>query len=599
MTNREQKQQELLDRLVDERGRIRAGRFRRSMAMVAWLFVVVAVLAAIAAIFTGDFMAAHPIWTGTGLLVIVLAGHGLAAGVRGWLRVHDADVLRLRELGRDHRDYALDGWPETRSEDMRHRQRLLDDLDDARSDLRRTRRQLIGSAVAFVLLAGAVAAVIWWADAQLLTVWKVRLLIFGTLAFAASAMDVLVTVLLSRRVGSAKANLLAAQRRHRDTALYDAQPSDDQAVELPSINHRTSAFLAPAAFTLLCLVILAYPNGLPDISATPASSPPDLSTRPTTLAARRTSVPVDSPADIVLSPDGRNAYIANSGPPDRPDADVAVVDLNTLTVSATLQVPPRPLELALTPNGRQLVVGSTGPSAAPAGTLGIVDTATRHLSTIPLQATPNDVAVSPDGRTAWCVINGASGASPGKAVTVDLATATVIDSIPVGVGPAGIAIAADGGRAYVTNFGNNTVSVIDTGTRAVVATVPTAGGPYRLVVDQHRNTVWVADDAESDVHQTITAIDTTTLASTPVDLGPPGPGIGGAGPIGLTPDGNHLFVARYSADSNQHPLFDIVDPDTRRVTDVITMPWPWGIATIPDNHHVLTTSGDLWEIDIP
>ncbi|WP_150655397.1 hypothetical protein [Pseudomonas fluorescens] len=35
-------------------------------------------------------------------------------------------------------------------------------------------------------------------------------------------------------------------------------------------------------------------------------------------------------------------------------------------------------------------------------------------------------------------------------------------NIPVGNGPAGIAVSPDGTRAYVSNQGSNTVSVIDT-----------------------------------------------------------------------------------------------------------------------------------------
>jgi YVTN family beta-propeller protein len=48
----------------------------------------------------------------------------------------------------------------------------------------------------------------------------------------------------------------------------------------------------------------------------------------------------------------------------------------------------------------------------------------------------------------------------------------VIATIPVGVNPDGVAITPDGGRAYVANNGSNTLSIIDTATNRVVATVP-------------------------------------------------------------------------------------------------------------------------------
>ncbi|WP_373863379.1 YncE family protein, partial [Rhodococcus marinonascens] len=41
---------------------------------------------------------------------------------------------------------------------------------------------------------------------------------------------------------------------------------------------------------------------------------------------------------------------------------------------------------------------------------------------------------------------------------------TVIDTVPVGLAPSGVAITPDGSRAYVANDADSSVSVIDTGT---------------------------------------------------------------------------------------------------------------------------------------
>jgi len=46
---------------------------------------------------------------------------------------------------------------------------------------------------------------------------------------------------------------------------------------------------------------------------------------------------------------------------------------------------------------------------------------------------------------------------------IDIATNTVVATIPVGLGPFAVAITPDGTRAYVSNDFDNTVSVIDTG----------------------------------------------------------------------------------------------------------------------------------------
>src|SRR5437016_3367201 len=48
----------------------------------------------------------------------------------------------------------------------------------------------------------------------------------------------------------------------------------------------------------------------------------------------------------------------------------------------------------------------------------------------------------------------------------------VVATIPVGTSPAGVAVNPATNRAYVTNYISNNVSVIDTTTNTVVATIP-------------------------------------------------------------------------------------------------------------------------------
>ena len=54
-------------------------------------------------------------------------------------------------------------------------------------------------------------------------------------------------------------------------------------------------------------------------------------------------------------------------------------------------------------------------------------------------------------------------------------------------------------KAYVSNFKDNTVSVIDTAASKVVATVPVAAGPHGMVVSPDGSTVYVSGDAGSTV----------------------------------------------------------------------------------------------------
>src|SRR5690348_6250664 len=55
-------------------------------------------------------------------------------------------------------------------------------------------------------------------------------------------------------------------------------------------------------------------------------------------------------------------------------------------------------------------------------------------------------------------------------------------------------LASAGPKAYVGNFVDNTVSVIDTADGKVVATVPVAAGPHGMAISADGRTVYVSGD---------------------------------------------------------------------------------------------------------
>src|SRR5690349_8003716 len=72
-------------------------------------------------------------------------------------------------------------------------------------------------------------------------------------------------------------------------------------------------------------------------------------------------------------------------------------------------------------------------------------------------------ALSAGGNTAQAQTRAYVANSCSNTVTViDTATNSLIATIPVGIAPEGIALTPDGTRAYVSNRVGNTVSVIDT-----------------------------------------------------------------------------------------------------------------------------------------
>ncbi|MDD9377218.1 hypothetical protein M8Z33_11130 [Streptomyces sp. ZAF1911] len=105
----------------------------------------------------------------------------------------------------------------------------------------------------------------------------------------------------------------------------------------------------------------------------------------------------------------------------------------------------------MTPDGRRLYVTDL------LGTVSVVDTATGKVigAPIPVGRHPKDVVVSPDGRRAYVTNQGEDSMS-----VIDTSTNKVTDTISV-AGPTRIALTPDGRHAWITQYCCGTVSVID------------------------------------------------------------------------------------------------------------------------------------------
>jgi YVTN family beta-propeller protein len=76
---------------------------------------------------------------------------------------------------------------------------------------------------------------------------------------------------------------------------------------------------------------------------------------------------------------------------------------------------------------------------------------------------------------------------------IDGATNAVIDTIPVGINPAGVAVNPLTNRIYVGNLNSDNVSVIDGSTNTVIATIPAGDGASAVAVNTATNAIYVAN----------------------------------------------------------------------------------------------------------
>ncbi|WP_395316920.1 plastocyanin/azurin family copper-binding protein [Variovorax sp. UC74_104] len=140
---------------------------------------------------------------------------------------------------------------------------------------------------------------------------------------------------------------------------------------------------------------------------------------------------------------------------------------------------------------------------------------------------------------------------------------------------AGPSLAA-GPKAYVGNFKDSTVSVIDTASERVVATLPVAAGPDGIVLTPDGRSVFVSGSGAAAVSEIDTAGDRVTRA---IDVG--------KGPQGLamTADGKWLLVA-----VNGDDRVAFVDTSAHGVSATVPVPKPHTIAIRPDGRQAYVAS---------
>lgn len=138
---------------------------------------------------------------------------------------------------------------------------------------------------------------------------------------------------------------------------------------------------------------------------------------------------------------------------------------------------------------------------------------------------------------------------------------------------------AAGPKAYVGNFKDSTVSVIDTDTERVVATVPVATGPDGIVVAPGGRSVFVSGASASAVSEIDAGTD-RVVRSIEVGQGPQG--------LAMTTDGRWLLVA-----VNGDDRVAFVDTAAHGVSTTVPVAKPHTLAIRPDGREVYVASQEL------
>lgn len=288
---------------------------------------------------------------------------------------------------------------------------------------------------------------------------------------------------------------------------------------------------------------------------------------PTVAQSLITGIPLAEPAErMAMTPDGLRIYAVSQF-----NNSINVIDTQTDTVLAVIprvgtpQPGDWPDDVAVSADGTRIYVVSGALNQ-----LSIIDGATNTIvANVAIGNNPSSVALTPDGSKVYV----ANAGFPGMGVAVvDTVTFAIVKTLP-SIFPTALArtmaVHPNGSRVYVATLTG--VSVIDTSTDTVVATIPANGS--RLAISPDGSRLYI----HSQFANRIDVIDTSTnanLAQIPAPGSGPDPEV-----IAVTRDGKRVLATHFGG-----LRVSVIDTATNAVAASLPFPaLPVGLATSPDN----------------
>jgi YVTN family beta-propeller protein len=320
---------------------------------------------------------------------------------------------------------------------------------------------------------------------------------------------------------------------------------------------------------------------------------------------------LNHPVGIAIHPSGTTAYVCNSG-----NSTVEIVDVATNNVIAAItdteELINNPQDIAITPDGQTAYVCNYNSDF---GNIVIINLYYRTVTGVVSNTQSTNfnglasIAITPDGHTAYvCSQNNQTvfiiDINPANVgTTYNTAIGTVTDSPQTFYAPYAIAITPNGNTAYVCNFYDNSVSIIDINPANVGSTYNTVIGtvtdqvpstfnnPYAIAITPNGSTAYVCnfyDNSVSIIDTNSTSGTYNTVIGTVTDQVPSTFNIPYA--IAITPNGSTAYVCNYNNNS-----VSIIDTNSNSGTyntvigtvsdqDPSTFNIPGGIAIAPDGN---------------
>jgi YVTN family beta-propeller protein len=217
--------------------------------------------------------------------------------------------------------------------------------------------------------------------------------------------------------------------------------------------------------------------------------------------------------------------------------------------------------------GQNAYIGNFGD-----GTVSVIDTTTNTVvATIPVGANPTGVAVTADGSRAY-IASVHFGSTYGPLSVIDTTTNMVVSSYTMGPGQ-GVGVTPDGRKVYVALTGSCAVAIVDTVTGQVIAPLVADCYPVGIAIAPDGSKAYIAHQDTTNV----SIIDTTTNAVTFFPVG------GYHNGIAISADGSRIYLTDNAYKNVNSPSVSVVDAATHSL--IATIPvggGPFGIALTPD-----------------
>ena len=290
-----------------------------------------------------------------------------------------------------------------------------------------------------------------------------------------------------------------------------------------------------------------------------------------TVYVALSGTPIEGPP--ALDAQGNPILKKNSKADDDDDDDskadksadgIGVVDVAQRKLTGKIPAGSDPEEFALSKDGTRIYVSNEDIKTATV--INIASRKVEHL--IPVGREPEGVGVTPDGKQFYVTCE-----TGGEVFVIDTSSYKVVGHFTVPVRPRSVDFLSNAAIGFIPSESKGQLNVIDTATPKVLKTIdlPAGSRPMRVRVSPDNSRVYVSDGRAG----TVTVLDSQTYAvqaTIKVGTRPWG--------IVLSPDGKYLFSS--NGPSNDVSVVDLAT--NKEITRIKAGESPWGLAIVPKSH---------------